>query len=104
MDEEKVLYYYKIFVNHLGYIYAFNAVPEGEEYDYYGQLGDFPGMMESTPEGWYKFNKGEITLDRERRAEVLRQREEDAKKPTWYDTIESQVFYTAMETDTLIEE
>lgn len=52
---------------------------------------------------YYLKNK-EIVLDEEKKAKQIKQEEEEDGKPTWQDSIDSQVFYTAMITDTLIEE
>lgn len=50
----------------------------------------------------------EVILDEEREARIIAEKEaaekERAKIPTWQENIEAQVVYTAMMTDTLLEE
>lgn len=45
-----------------------------------------------------------VEWDEEKYQRILEEEEKEKKKPTWQDKIESQTFYTAMMTDTLIEE
>lgn len=56
----------------------------------------------------YHVVDGEVVLDTEREAQIIADREaeeeERAKQPTWQESIESQVVYTAMMTDTLLED
>ena len=70
------------------------------EYDYRGQMADFPEVCE----GWTKFVNGNFVEDLDKKAEIIAEREKESKKPTWQETIESQVYYTALMTDTLVEE
>jgi len=72
------------------------SVPEGQ-HDYYGQMAQFPDVCE----GWYRFENGTFVEDLQKKAEILAEREHT---PTWEESIESQVYYTALMTDTLIEE
>lgn len=56
----------------------------------------------------YHVVAGKVVLDTVREAEIIEERrrkeEEEARKPTWQESIESQVVYTALMTDTLLEE
>ena len=96
---EKILNRYKISSDENGYIVGFYTV-FGDDYDYYGQMADFPELCE----GWTKFENGEFVEDPEKKAEIIAEREREAQLPTWEEIIESQVYYTALITDTLIEE
>ena len=78
------------------YLSGFYAT-EGDDYDYEGQMADFPEACE----GWTQFINGELVADLQKKAEIIAERN---RKPTWEETIESQVYYTALMTDTLIEE
>lgn len=95
---EKIINKYVIETNTDGYVIGFYAVLEGK-YDYEGQMADFP---EAT-EGWCKFENNTFVVDEVKKAEIIAEREKEAQKPTWQETIEAQTFYTAMMTDTLIE-
>ena len=81
-----------------GYVSGFYTVTG--EYDYRGQMADFPEVCE----GWTKFVNGNFVEDLDKKAEIIAEREKESKKPTWQETIESQVYYTALMTDTLVEE
>ena len=94
---EKILNKYKIVVED-GYVSGFYVTET--DYDYYGQMADFPDICE----GWTKFVDGNFVEDLEKKAEIIAEREKKSKKPTWEETIESQVYYTALMTDTLVEE
>lgn len=97
--------YYKFGFTEDNYITAFQVVDldTSSSYDYYGVLPD--DMVQSIMYGaWYKLVDGNLVVDQERKAEIIAKREEEAKKPTWQDKIEAQITYTAMMTDTLIEE
>lgn len=85
------------------YITGFQAVLD-DNYDFQGQMAEYPDVLNSFPEGWYKFENGEFVLDQTRKDEVIAEREAEAEKPTWEETIEAQTYYTAMMTDTLLEE
>lgn len=87
--------FYKV-VTENGYVQMVYTVPEGQ-HDYYGQISGIPDVCE----GWYRFTNGEFIEDSEKKAEIIAERE---LVPTWEETIESQVYYTALMTDTLIEE
>ena len=55
----------------------------------------------------YQYLDGELILDETKKAELVeeeKKREEEAKKPTQLETIEAQVLYTALMTDTMLEE
>lgn len=82
------------------YVSGFYNVNDGEEYDYEGQMADFPDVCE----GWYKFQKGKFVVDEKRKQEILDERQKEEEMPTQIDIIEAQTFYTAMMTDTLLEE
>ena len=54
----------------------------------------------------YQYSDGELVLDEVKKAELVeeeKKREEEARKPTQMETIEAQVLYTALMTDTMIE-
>ena len=91
--------YYKFDLNE-GYIVGFYNVPEGASYDYDGVI---PSEVIDSFEygGWYKFENGEFVEDAERKAEMIAKKEHET---TWEERIDAQVTYTAMMTDTLIEE
>lgn len=101
-----VLNHYKMYEDEQGYINGFAAVLEGEEYDFYGQMSLF---MDAT-EGWFKFVKDEsecggyFEVDEAKKAEIIAQREAEAKKPTAQDQLEAQIAWTALLTDTLLPE
>ena len=94
---DKILNRYKITFNDEGYINGFYAVLE-DVYDYYGQMADFPDVCE----GWTKFINGEFVDDLDKKAEIIAEREAEAKKPTDQDRLEAQIAYTALITDTLL--
>ena len=96
---DKVLNKYKLTFDENDYLVGFYAVLD-DNYDYYGQMADFPESCE----GWTKFENGEFVEDPEKKAEIIAEREREAQLPTWEEIIESQVYYTALITDTLIEE
>lgn len=85
------------------YITGFQAVLD-DAYDFEGQMANYPDVLDSLPEGWYKFENGEFVLDQTRKDEVLAERKAKEEQPTWQETIEAQTYYTAMMTDTLLEE
>lgn len=95
----KVLNRYKILNDEQGYVKGFYAVLD-DDYDYYGQMADFPEACE----GWVKFVNNDFVVDETRKAEIIAQREADAKKPTDQDRLEAQALYTALMTDTLLPE
>lgn len=97
--DEKIINKYVIETNTDGYVTGFYAVLDDEKYDYEGQMADFP---EAT-EGWCKFENNTFVVDEVKKAEIIAEREKEAQKPTWQETTEAQVIYTAMMTDTLIE-
>lgn len=94
--EEKIKYI--IEKNQTGYITSFYDTLG--ECDYEGNLSNYPDLCE----GWYKFENGEFIEDLEKKAEIIAERERKAQEPTREDKIEAQITYTAMMTDTLLEE
>lgn len=55
----------------------------------------------------YQYLNGELILNETKKAELIeeeKKRQEEAKKPTQMETIEAQVMYTALMTDTMLEE
>lgn len=52
----------------------------------------------------YHFVHGEYILDESKEQEEIAKEQEKAKKPTQLETIEAQVLYTALMTDTMLEE
>lgn len=54
----------------------------------------------------YRYVNGSLVLDKTKKAELIdeeKKREEEAKKPTKLETIEAQVIYTALMSDTILE-
>ena len=94
------LNYYKLTLNADGYIIGFNAVPMGTDYDYYGQMSQYP---EAT-HGWTKFIDGQFVVDEIKKAEILAEEQRKAEEPTWQERIDAQVLYTALLTNSLLEE
>ena len=100
-----VLNYYKIDVNEDRYVSGFSAVTK-YDYDFYGQMA----LFKDVTEGWFKFIAdqsecgGYFWLDEEKKAEIIAEREAEAKKPTAQDQLEAQVAWTALLTDTLLPE
>ena len=52
----------------------------------------------------YYLDNGNLKLDEVKKQKQIKEEEEEELKLTWQEIIDSQVFYTAMMTDTLIEE
>ena len=55
----------------------------------------------------YQYLNGKLILNENKKAELIeeeKKRKEEAKKPTQLETIEAQVMYTALMTDTMLEE
>ncbi len=95
---EKILHQYNFDYNE-GYIVGFSIVESGG--DFYGQMSDHPEVMESFPYGgWYTYDGTKFVEDAQRKEEMIYKREHQA---SWQETMEAQVTYTAMMTDTLIE-
>ena len=90
--------YYKFFLGDDNYIRGF-YIASKNDHEFYGDINAYPDIIE----GWYKLQDGQITLDEDKKAEIIAEREAEAKKPTWQETIESQVYYTALLTDTIID-
>ena len=95
---------YKIYEED-GYVTGFAATLD-DEYDFYGQMALFP---EAT-EGWMKFirdeseTRGTFVVDEDKKAEIIAEREAEAKKPTAMDILEAQMMWTALNTDTMLPE
>ena len=100
-------YFYKLNFDENNYIVGFYTVLETGEYDYICNENEY--LPEDVTEGWYKFvsngsGRGNFVVDETKKAEIIAKREEEAKKPTDMDKLQAQSFYTAMVTDTLLEE
>lgn len=55
----------------------------------------------------YRYVDESLVLDKTKKAELIdeeKKREEESKKPTMLETIEAQMIYTALMTDTILEE
>ena len=94
------LNYYKFSKNAEGYITGFYAVPNGQDFDYYGQMSQFGDVTH----GWTKFIDGEFIVDEAKKSEILEEEKRQAEAPTWEERIDAQVLYTALLTDSLLEE
>ena len=94
------LNYYKFMVNTDGYIIGFQTVPIGTDYDFFGQMAQHP---EAT-HGWTRFIDGQFVEDEAKKAEILAEEQRKAEEPTWQERIDAQVLYTALLTDSLLEE
>lgn len=94
------LNYYKLALNANGYIIGYQSVPIGTEYDYYGQMSQVPDAIR----GWTKFIDGQFVEDEAKKAEILAEEQRKAEEPTWEERIDAQVLYTALLTDSLLEE
>lgn len=94
------LNYYKLTLNADGYIIGYQSVPVGTDYDYYGQMSQYP---EAT-HGWTKFTAGKFVADEAKKAEILAEEQKKAEEPTWEERIDAQLLYTALLTDSLLEE
>ena len=94
------LNYYKFTLNADGYIIGFHAVPSNQEYDYYGQMSQFPDAIR----GWTRFADGNFVIDETKKAEILAEEQKKAEEPTWEERIDAQLLYTALLTDSLLEE
>lgn len=93
-------YYYKLNFDNDGYVVGAYAVEEGSDFDYYGQIAECPDIAE----GWCKFENNTFIVDEVRKSEIIAEREKEAETPSREDKIEAQTFYTALMTDTLLEE
>ena len=94
------LNYYKFMKNADGYIIGYQSVPIGTNYDYFGQMSQYP---EAT-HGWTKFIDGEFVADEIKKAKILAEEQRKAEEPTWEERIDAQVLYTALLTNSLLEE
>lgn len=54
--------------------------------------------------GAYRLGNNCLEFDNEKYQELLEEEQRRESKPTWNEKIESQVYYTALMTDTLVEE
>lgn len=88
---------YSIELDENGYMLGF-SVDENSEYEFDGSLLDLNYLNA------YKMVNDVPWLDEERKAEIIAEREAEAQKPTQLDIIEAQATYTALMTDTLLEE
>lgn len=52
----------------------------------------------------YRLINGQCVLNEEKKAEIIAEREAEAKKPTAMDLLEAQVLWTALMTDSLLPE
>lgn len=89
-----------IFFRDGDYITGFcNVEDDGE---FYGQMADYPDVIDSiTYGGWYKFENGTFVEDAERKTEMMEKYNHQA---TWEEKMEAQITYTALVTDSLLEE
>ena len=94
------LNYYKFMKNDDGYIIGFYTVPRGTDHDYFGQMSQYP---EAT-HGWTKFIDGQFVEDEAKKAEILANEKAMTEAPTWEERIDAQVLYTALLTNSLLEE
>lgn len=105
ITDERVINNYVIEINDGGYVCGFYAVMDSD-YDYTGQMADYPEACE----GWYKFipgsnkGEGEFVVDEVKKAEIEEERRKEALKPTDFERVEAQTVYTALMTDTLLPE
>lgn len=90
--------YYKFIVDEDNYIRGFVLTNE-DDYEFYGDINNYPDVVE----GWYKLKTGKLVVDQTRKDQIIAEREAEAKKPTWQETIEAQVMWTALMTDTVVE-
>lgn len=88
---------YSIELDENGYMLGF-SIDENSEYEFDGSLLELDFLNA------YKIVDNQPWLDEERKAEIIAEREAEAKKPTQLDIIEAQTTYTALMTDTLLEE
>ena len=51
----------------------------------------------------YQLINGQPVLNEQKKAEIIAEREQEEKTPTWNEMIEAQMLFTAMMTDTLLE-
>lgn len=91
---------YKVEFDENEYITGFYVPLEetGDEYTFDGSLLELDFLNA------YKIVDNQPWLDEERKAEIIAEREAEAQKPTQLDIIEAQATYTALMTDTLLEE
>ena len=94
------LNYYKFMKNADGYIIGYQSVPIGTNYDYFGQMSQYP---EAT-HGWTKFIDSQFIEDEAKKTEILAEEQKKAEEPTWEERIDAQVLYTALLTNSLLEE
>ena len=94
------LNYYKLVKNADEYIIGFQTVPMGSDYDFFGQMAQYP---EAT-HGWTRFIDGQFVVDEIKKAEILAEEQKKAEEPTWEERVDAQLLYTALMTDTLVQE
>jgi hypothetical protein len=91
---------YKLKINNLGYINSFETTL-GNEYDYLGQMSQYPDACK----GWTKFVDGKFVEDETKKAEILAKEEADRiAQEKENQRLEAQITYTALMTDSLLEE
>lgn len=101
LNNDLVINNYKFTYDNGNYIVGAMAVLDGN-YDWQGQLSQYE---ESACGGWYKLTNGQLVADNVRKTQIMNAREE-AKKQAEKEAqkIPAQVTYTAMMTDTMIED
>lgn len=95
-----MIHNYKVEFDNDGYITGF-YVPEDEsqgDYSFDGSLLELHYLRA------YKIVNNEPWLDEVKKAEIIAEEEAEAQKPTQLDIVEAQATYTALMTDTLLEE
>ncbi len=91
---------YKLHFNTEGYIIGFETT-DSEDYEYTGQMSQFPDACR----GWTKFVDNTLKEDETKKAEILAQEEaEMQKQEKELHRVEAQITYTALMTDTCLEE
>lgn len=95
-------HYYKCYLNDRGYISSFESVDDNPQ-----EADIFEAGARFSPElnkGCYKIVNNQVVYDDDEYQRILAKEEEERRKPTQLDKVESQSFYTAMMTDTLLDE
>lgn len=95
-------HFYKCELNDRGYIASYMSCDDNPQ-----EADIFEAGARFNPElsrGCYTIVNNEVVYDDEEYQRILAKEEEERRKPTEMDRLESQTFYTAMMTDTLLEE
>lgn len=92
-----MIHKYDVELDGNGYMVGFSISDTGD-YEFDGSLLELHYLQA------YKIVDGQPWLDEERKAEIIAEEEAEAQKPTPLDIIEAQATYTALMTDTLLEE